>query len=74
MIKIHTKKLSEQTAGFCDIIDVTAKVREQIEKQMPLMRAAVRGYVEEMGITDSFFERMFNTEPSHMEILYGENC
>ena len=33
MIKIHTKKLSEQTAGFCDIIDVTAKVREQIEKQ-----------------------------------------
>ena len=33
MIKIHTKKLSERTAGFCDIIDVTAKVREQIEKQ-----------------------------------------
>lgn len=33
MIKIHTKKFSEQTAGFCDIIDVTAKVREQIEKQ-----------------------------------------
>jgi secondary thiamine-phosphate synthase enzyme len=33
VIKIHTKKLSEQTAGFCDIIDVTAKVREQIEKQ-----------------------------------------
>jgi secondary thiamine-phosphate synthase enzyme len=33
VIKIHTKKLSEQTAGFCDIIDVTGKVREQIEKQ-----------------------------------------
>lgn len=33
MIKIHTKKLSEQTAGFCDIIDITGKVREQIEKQ-----------------------------------------
>ena len=33
MIKIHTKKLSEQTAGFCDIINITAKVREQIEKQ-----------------------------------------
>jgi len=33
VIKIHIKKISEQTAGFCDIIDVTAKVREQIEKQ-----------------------------------------
>jgi len=33
VIKIHTKKLSDQTAGFSDIIDITAKVREQIEKQ-----------------------------------------
>ena len=33
MIKIHTKKLSEKTSGFCDIIDITAKVREQIEQE-----------------------------------------
>lgn len=33
MIKIHTKKLSETTAGFCDIIDITAKVQEQIEQE-----------------------------------------
>lgn len=33
MIKIHTKKLSEQTSGSCDIIDITAKVREQIEQE-----------------------------------------
>jgi hypothetical protein len=43
--------------------------REQIEKQVPLMRSAVKKYVEEMGITDSFFERMFNTEPSDIEIF-----
>jgi hypothetical protein len=43
--------------------------REQIEKQVPLMRSAVKKYVEEMGITDSFFERMFNTDPSDIEIL-----
>ena len=43
--------------------------REEIEKQAPLMRSAVKKYVEEMGITDSFFERMFNTDPSEMEIL-----
>ncbi|MDH3442942.1 MAG: secondary thiamine-phosphate synthase enzyme YjbQ [Deltaproteobacteria bacterium] len=30
MIRFHTKKLAEQTAGFCDIIDITAKVREEI--------------------------------------------
>ena len=33
MIKIQTKKFSEKTAGFCDIIDITAKVREQIEQE-----------------------------------------
>ena len=33
MIKIHTKKLSEKTSGFCDIIDITAKIRAQLEKE-----------------------------------------
>lgn len=33
MIKFHTKKLVEETAGFCDIVDITAKVREEINKE-----------------------------------------
>ena len=33
MTKIHTKKLSEKTSGFCDIIDITARVQEQVEKE-----------------------------------------
>ncbi|HEU4341576.1 MAG TPA: secondary thiamine-phosphate synthase enzyme YjbQ [Candidatus Binatia bacterium] len=33
MIKIHTKKFAQKTSGFCDIIDITAKVREQIETE-----------------------------------------
>ena len=33
MIKIHTKTFSQKTSGFCDIVDITAKVREQIEKE-----------------------------------------
>ncbi|HXV82238.1 MAG TPA: secondary thiamine-phosphate synthase enzyme YjbQ [Candidatus Binatia bacterium] len=33
MITIHNKKISEKTSGFCDIIDITAKVREQIEQE-----------------------------------------
>ncbi len=30
MITIHTKTITESTAGFCDIIDITAKFQEQI--------------------------------------------
>ncbi|HET8564418.1 MAG TPA: secondary thiamine-phosphate synthase enzyme YjbQ, partial [Candidatus Binatia bacterium] len=32
-IQIKTKKLTERTAGFCDIINITAKVQEQIDKE-----------------------------------------
>jgi hypothetical protein len=46
--------------------------REQIEKQMPVMRSAEKNYVEEMGITDGFFERMFNTDPSAIAIYRGD--
>ena len=30
MITIHTKTITESTAGFCDIIDITAKLKEQV--------------------------------------------
>lgn len=33
MTKIYIKKLSEKTSGFCDIIDITARVREQVEEE-----------------------------------------
>ena len=33
MIQIHTKKFSEKTSGFCDIIDLTAKLSDQLEKE-----------------------------------------
>jgi secondary thiamine-phosphate synthase enzyme len=33
VIKIYSKKFSQKTSGFCDIIDITAKVREHIEKE-----------------------------------------
>ncbi|HEY2918319.1 MAG TPA: secondary thiamine-phosphate synthase enzyme YjbQ [Candidatus Binatia bacterium] len=31
MVTIRTKKFTEKTAGFCDIVDITAKISEQIE-------------------------------------------
>jgi len=33
VLKIHTKKLSQKTAGFCDIIDITEKIREEIKTE-----------------------------------------
>ena len=32
MITIETKKITESTAGFCDIIDLTAKLKEHIQR------------------------------------------
>lgn len=33
MIKVHTKKLTATTQGFCDIIDITSKVQGQVQKE-----------------------------------------
>jgi secondary thiamine-phosphate synthase enzyme len=30
VITIHTKTITESTTGFCDIIDITAKLKEQV--------------------------------------------
>ena len=30
---IHTTKLTEKTSGHCDIVDITAKVQEQLRKE-----------------------------------------
>ena len=33
MLKIRSNKIVEHTTGFCDIIDITPKLREQIQKE-----------------------------------------
>jgi secondary thiamine-phosphate synthase enzyme len=33
VLKIRAHRISEKTAGFCDIIDITDKVRQQLEKE-----------------------------------------
>jgi len=32
-MKVHTKRLTEKTQGHCDVIDITAKVQEQVQKE-----------------------------------------
>ena len=33
MLTIRTQRITEKTAGFCDIIDITAKVRDHLAKE-----------------------------------------
>lgn len=33
MLTIRTKKITESSAGFCDVIDITNKVKEQISQE-----------------------------------------
>jgi hypothetical protein len=43
-----------------------------LEKQYPYMLSQIKSYISEMGVTDSFYQQMVNTEPSQM-IIYGSN-
>lgn len=47
--------------------------RETIEMQIPLMLSLIRRYVAEMGITDDFYQKIVNTEPSQMLIFTSED-
>ena len=47
--------------------------RETVEKQVPLMLSMLKNYVNEMGITDNFYQQMVNTEPSRMMMYYSDN-
>ncbi len=33
MIQIHIQKIIEKTSGYCDIVDITSQVREQISRE-----------------------------------------
>jgi len=45
--------------------------RQSIERETPLMLQQLKRYVQEMGITDLFYQEMVNTEPSNMKLYVG---
>jgi hypothetical protein len=47
--------------------------RQVVEKQVPLVLSQVKQYVDEMGITDNFYQQMVNTKPSQMAIYREDN-
>ena len=47
--------------------------RQTIESQVPLMLQRLKVYVQEMGVTDIFYQEMLNTEPSGMRLYVGDN-
>jgi hypothetical protein len=46
--------------------------QQEIERQVPLMLHMVKDYVQTMGVTDSFYQEMANTEPSNMQLYRGD--
>jgi secondary thiamine-phosphate synthase enzyme len=56
-MRISTSKITEKTAGFCDIIDITAKIKEFIE-QTKFRHGLVSVFVEgsTAGITTIEYE------------------
>jgi hypothetical protein len=47
--------------------------RQSIERETPLMLQKLKGYVQEMGISDIFYQEMVNTEPSNMKLYVGRD-
>jgi hypothetical protein len=47
--------------------------RESIERSFPLMLQTVKTYVQEMGVSDNFYQEMVNTEPSSVRVFKGED-
>lgn len=47
--------------------------REAIEKQVSLTLSTVKDYVAEMGITDSFYQQMVNTQPPKIVVYELDN-
>lgn len=44
------------------------KSRETLEEKVPLMLSTLKNYINEMGVTDNFYQQMVNTEPSQVVI------
>jgi hypothetical protein len=51
----------------------TPQSRETVEKQVPLMLSTIKSYINEMGITDNFYQQMVNTEPSKIVIYKNDD-
>jgi hypothetical protein len=49
------------------------QAREALEKAVPAMLSTLKSYINDMGITDNFYNQMVNTEPSQMQIYQGDN-
>jgi hypothetical protein len=46
--------------------------RQSVEREAPLMLQRLKSYVQEMGITDNFYQEMVNTEPSAIKLYAGD--
>jgi ATP-dependent protease ClpP protease subunit len=66
-------RINYGTVGLHRPYLATPQSRQDIERQFPLILKQLKLYVEEMGITDNFYQEMVNTEPSDMKSYMGDN-
>jgi hypothetical protein len=51
----------------------TPQSRQTIEREAPQMLQNVKTYIQEMGVTDRFYQEMVNADPSGMKVYNSEN-
>jgi len=81
-MKIQTRKLTEKTQGFCDIIDITAKVQEQVQKEkikrglatlfVPGSTAALTTIEYEPGLVQDLKELLEKLIPSNKKYHHDD--
>ncbi len=82
MMKVHTKRLTEKTQGHCDIIDITAKVQEQVQKEkikrglatlfVPGSTAALTTIEVEPGLVQDLKELLEKLIPSNKKYHHDD--
>ncbi len=81
-MKVHTKRLTEKTQGHCDIIDITAKVQEQVQKEkikrglatlfVPGSTAALTTIEVEPGLVQDLKELLEKLIPSNKKYHHDD--
>ena len=81
-MKVHTKRLTEKTQGHCDVIDITAKVQEQVQKEkikrglatlfVPGSTAALTTIEYEPGLVQDLKELLEKLIPSNKKYHHDD--
>jgi membrane-bound ClpP family serine protease len=74
---IYMSGVQRSNMGFIGIhrpyFDSAPLNPDQVKSQYSRMAAAVKAYIQEMGVTENVFYEMMNTEPAKMKLYYDDH-